>query len=299
MTQADAPLWRSLMFVPANVDRFVDKAHTRGADGIIIDLEDSVIPAEKANARTLVPDVAAKVGRAGADVLVRINRPWRLAVPDLEAVIAPVIEAIMLPKVADAGHIRAIAEIIDELEAERGMAVGTTRLIAMIETADALFHARDIAGASPRIAAMLLGSEDFSLDMGMEPEPEGLFQPTMQTAVAARAAGIVPLGFIGSIAGFADRDAFRQIVRRANKLGFEGACCIHPAQVDILNQEFAPSADEIDHAKRVIAAFDKAQAEGRGAFEMDGKMIDIPIVERARRAIARQAAIDRRHGVTT
>ncbi|MCG8694390.1 MAG: aldolase/citrate lyase family protein, partial [Minwuiales bacterium] len=159
MAQADAPLWRSLMFVPANVDRFVDKAHTRGADGIIIDLEDSVIPADKADARTRVADAAAKVGRGGADVLVRINRPWRLAVRDLEAVIAPAITAVMLPKVADAGHIRAISEIIDELEAERGMAVGATRLIAMIETADALFHARDIAGASPRIAAMLLGSE--------------------------------------------------------------------------------------------------------------------------------------------
>lgn len=296
MAQADAPLWRSLMFVPANVDRFVDKAHTRGADGIIIDLEDSVIPADKADARTRVADAAAKVGRGGADVLVRINRPWRLAVRDLEAVIAPAITAVMLPKVADAGHIRAISEIIDELEAEKGMTVGATWLIAMIETADALFHARDIAGASPRIAAMLLGSEDFSLDMGMEPEPDGLFQPTMQTAVAARAAGIVPLGFIGSIAGFADRDAFRQIVRRAAGLGFEGACCIHPAQVDILNEEFAPSAAELDYAGRVIAAFDKAQAEGRGAFELDGKMVDIPIVERARRALARQAAIERRHG---
>src|SRR5690606_23467456 len=100
------PLWRSILFVPANAPRFVEKAHERGADAIIIDLEDAVAPAEKANARALVPEVAAKVGRAGAGVLVRINRPWRLAVRDLEAAVSPAVAAIALPKTEDAGHVR-------------------------------------------------------------------------------------------------------------------------------------------------------------------------------------------------
>ncbi len=298
MTKATAagvrPLWRSMMFVPVNVDRFVEKAHARGADAIILDLEDSVVPAEKAAARGLVPDAAVKVAQGGADVVVRINRPWRLAVPDLEAVVDPQIAALALPKVAGPEHIRAIAEILDELEAERGMTPGHTRLIAMIETADALFQAREIAGADPRVVAMILGAEDFALDTGMAPEPDGLFQPTMQTVFAARAAGIVPLGFIGSIADYGDRAAFAEIIARSRRLGFEGAFCIHPAQVGVLNEGYAPSAEEVEHARRVIAAFEAAAAAGRGAVELDGRMIDIPIVERAERTLAREAAIEAR-----
>ena len=293
MTEATSlPMWRSMLFVPANVERFVDKAHTRGADAIILDLEDSIMPAEKAEARACVADAAAKVGRGGADVLVRINRPWRLAVADLEAVVSPAISALILPKVPDAGHIRAIAEIVDELEAERGMRIGHTRFDALLETPDAIFRAREIAGAHPRLVAMNTGSEDLATEMRMPPEPDGLFHPSMRVALAARAAGILPLGFIGTLADFTDLDGFRALIRRARKLGFEGASCIHPAQVPILNEEFAPTADEVDYARRVIAAADEAAAAGRGSATVDGKMIDIPIVDRARLTLARWERIE-------
>ncbi|MDP6706746.1 MAG: CoA ester lyase [Alphaproteobacteria bacterium] len=295
MTEMAAkPVWRSMLYVPANVERFVDKAHTRGADAVIVDLEDSVLPAEKPAARKLVPDVAAKVSRNGADVLVRINRPWRLAIADLEAVISPAVAALVLPKVADASHIRAIAEIVDELEAERGMAVGHTRFFALIETADALFHAREIAGAHPRMVGLSLGSEDFALDCGMAAEPDGLFTPTMECVFAAHAAGILALGFIGSLADYGDLEAFRGMVQRARRLGFEGASCIHPAQVPLLNEAYGPTADEIDYAHQIIEGDRAAKAEGRGSFEIDGKMIDIPIVDRAERLLARQARIEAR-----
>ena len=292
----DLPLWRSMMFVPVNVERFVDKAHTRGADAIILDLEDSILPADKAAARDLVPAAAAKVARGGADVAVRINRPWRLAVRDLEAVVSPAVAALALPKTADAGHIRAIAEIVGELERERAMAVGQTRLIAMIETPESYFHLREIAGADRRMVAMIVGSEDFALAMGMAPEPDGLAHVTLATVIAARAAGLLPLGFIGSLAEFADGDAFRAMARRARGLGFEGAFCIHPGQVAILNQEYSPTEAELAQARRVIAAAQAAEAEGRGAFQLDGVMIDIPIVERAERLLARQTAIEKRGG---
>ncbi len=292
----DLPLWRSMMFVPVNVDRFVDKAHTRGADAIILDLEDSILPADKAAARDLVPTAAARVARGGADVAVRINRPWRLAVRDLEAVVSPAVAALALPKTADAGHIRAIAEIVGELERERAMPVGATRLIAMIETPEAYFHLREIAGADRRMVAMIVGSEDFALAMGMAPEPDGLAHVTLATVIAARAAGLLPLGFIGSLAGFADGAAFRAMAGRARGLGFEGAFCIHPGQVAILNQEYSPTEVELAHARRVIAAFRAAERDGRGAFQLDGVMIDIPIVERAERLLARQTAIDARGG---
>lgn len=289
--QRQLPLWRSMLYVPGNVERFIEKAHTRGADALIIDLEDSVLPADKAATRAAVQQVAARVGRTGLDVAVRINRPWRLALADLEAVISPRIKALALPKVADASHIRAIAEICDELEAERGMANGHTVFVAMVETADAFFELREIAKASPRIVGLTLGSEDFALSLGMLAEPEGLHTFTLPTVAAARSAGILPMGFVGSIAQFTDREAFRQTIRQARRLGFEGSMCIHPDQVTLLNQEFAPSEAEIAHAGRVIAADREARAQGRGSFTVDGKMADIPIVVRAELTLAKRDRI--------
>ena len=145
------PLWRSLLFVPVNVPKFVDKAHTRGADGLILDLEDSIAPSEKVEARTMVRDAAKIVGQAGADVVVRINRPWRHAVRDIEASICPEVCAIILPKAEDAGHIRAISEVMAEVEVEQGLAIGHTKLIALIEGPNAYYEMRDIARADPRL----------------------------------------------------------------------------------------------------------------------------------------------------
>ena len=121
------PIWRSMMFVPVNVDKFVASAHTRGADAIILDLEDSILPKDKERARTLVPAAATTVARSGADVLVRINRPWRLCLRDLEAVVSKEVCALMLPKAESAEHLRLVAEVLDELEAERGLPQGHTK----------------------------------------------------------------------------------------------------------------------------------------------------------------------------
>lgn len=294
--RTDLPLWRSVLYVPANVERFVAKAHTRGADAVILDLEDAVLPDDKPAARAAVPEAAKRVGQAGADVLVRINRPWRMAFRDLEAVVGPAVAALAIPKVADASHVRAICEILDDLEAERGMAPGHTRLVAMVETASAWFRLEEVAKADPRVVALVVGSEDFALSTGMLPEPEGLFMPTLAGVIAARAAGIVPMGFMGSIADFRDRDTFRQRIRQARRLGFLGSMCIHPDQVAILNEEFAPSAEEVSFSRRVLAADAEARAAGRGSFALDGRMIDIPIVERARQTVARADAIAAKTG---
>lgn len=293
------PVWRSLLFVPVNVERFVDKAHERGADAIQLDLEDSVPTSEKDRARQLVPEAAAKVARGGADVVVRINRPWRMALRDLEASVCPQVHAIALPKVMGPEHVRLVAEVLDELERERGMPVGATKLIAMIETAEAFFRAREIAAAHERLVGLNLGAEDFALSVGMLPEPDGLYYPKIQTIIAARAAGILPLGFIGTVAEYRDLDAFRQTIRRSRKLGFRGASCVHPAQVPVLNEEFAPSTEEVEHARGLVAAYDAALAEGRGSVEYGGRMIDVPIVERARDLLAiheRIAARNQRSG---
>jgi len=291
MTGSSLPVWRSLLFVPVTAKRFVDGAARRGADAIILDLEDSVAASEKERARTMVPEVAEIVSRGGADVVVRINRPLRLAVRDIEAAIDPRVLALALPKVDSAEHVQLIAEIVEEVEAERGVAPGTTRLIAMVETAAAFFRIADIARAHRRLCALNLGAEDFATSAGISPDAEALSMPKQMAVFAARAAGIMPLGFIGSIAEFHDLDGFRSTIRRSRRFGFIGASVIHPSQVPILNEEFRPNPEEVDHARRVVAAYDKALAEGVGAVTVDGNMIDVPVVERAKLLLERETAI--------
>lgn len=276
------PVWRSALFVPVNVDRFVDRAHERNADAIVLDLEDSIAPAEKDRARSLVAAAAAKVSRNGAAVIVRINRPWRLAAKDLEAVVGAHIRTIIVPKATDAGHLRTIDEMIGELELEQRMPVGQIGLIAEIETVEALFHARAIAAACDRLVSVFLGGEDFALSAGMEADEKGLFLPALQVAFAARAAGLVPLGFVGSIADYSDLTGFRRMIRRSRHLGFRGGFCIHPTQVRVLNEEFMPSAGEVRLARAVFEAYETALTEGRGATTVEGRMIDQPHMKRAR-----------------
>ena len=291
MQNKNLPVWRSMLFVPVTQRRFVEGAARRGADAIILDLEDSVAASEKERARTLVPEAAEIVSRGGADVVVRLNRPLRMTVRDLEAVIGPGVQAVALPKAESAQHVQLIAEIIGEVEAERGMPIGTTKMLAMVETASAFFRIAEIAKAHPRLVGLNLGAEDFALSAGMLPEAEGLFMPKQMCVFAARGAGIMPLGFVGTVAEFHDLDAFRETVRRSRRLGFVGASVIHPSQVAILNEEFRPSAAEVDHARRVVAAYDEALAAGVGAVTVDGKMIDVPVVERARLLLEREDAI--------
>lgn len=293
------PVWRSALYVPANVPRFIDGAHKRGADAIIVDLEDSVPIAERPAARRDLIATAENVARGGADVIVRINRPWRQAMLDLEAAIHPRVKALAVTKVDSADHIRLVSEVVSELEAERGMVVGSTKFTAMIETADAWFRMPEIAKADTRIVALTLGGEDFALSVGMLPTAEGLFMPKQQLAIAARAAGILPLGFIGTVADYKDLDAFRETVRRSRRLGFRGASVIHPAQIPILNEEFAPSVDEVASARKIVAAYDEAVAAGRGSISVDGKMVDVPVVLRAQEVLAISDAIKEREGRRT
>lgn len=290
ITQA-RPVWRSLLYVPVNVEKYVAKAHTRGADAVQLDLEDSVPLGEKDSARKLVQAAAESVSQAGADVVVRINQPLRMAVRDLEEVVSPRVQAVALTKVDGASHVKLMAETVDALEAERGMTPGHTRFIVLVETADAFFRLEEIAKAHPRIAGLGLGGEDFATSVGMSPDPDAMTYPKQQTIIASRAAGIVPLGVIGTVADYSDTDAMRAVIRNSRRFGFEGASCIHPSIVPILNEEFSPSEKEVSDAKRIVQGFEAAVAKGRASLEIDGKMIDYPVVHRAQRLLDRDTAI--------
>lgn len=294
----ELPVWRSLMYVPVNVEKYVDKAHTRGADVIQLDLEDSVPLAEKANARKLVEKAAARVRRGGADVVVRINQPLSLAVRDLEHSVCPDVDGIACTKIDSASHVRLLDELVTELEQKRGMPVGHTRFITMIETPEAFGRIDEIPAASGRVVAMNIGGEDFALNCNMQPTGEALFYPKQRMVIAASAAGVMPLGFIDSIAGFGDWEAFRRMVRRSRDFGFMGAGCIHPGQVTIVNEEYTPTDAEVEYARKVIKLDEDAAASGRGSFSLDGKMIDIPIIVRARKLIRRYEAIKAREAST-
>ncbi len=288
------PVWRSILYVPGNVPKFIDKAHERGADCVLVDLEDSVQPAQKPEARAMLPETLKKVAAHGADVAVRINRPMRLAMPDLEAAVRPGLSALFVTKTEGVQHLALLDEAVSELERERGMPVGGIGFAAMIEHPRAMAHLHDIAERGPRLIAMMLGGEDFALETGSVPGDETLELPKRLVAFAAQAHEVAMIGILGTVADYSDAAAYRRSAERARRFGFSGGTCVHPGLVTALNEAFTPSADEVAQARRLIQADAEAIAAGRGSFQVDGKMIDIPVIERARKLLARHEAIERR-----
>lgn len=284
------PAWRSLMFCPANAERFVAKAHTRGADAIILDLEDSVSADEKAAARAGVAQAAHTVGQAGADVLVRINRELHWAVEDIAATVGPAVSAVVLPKVMGPEHVRLLSEAVALRELALGLPLGHTRFVALVESAAALEQLHAIARCDPRLVALAVGGEDLATDLDAEPSADALYVAKMLGLHAARAAGILPMGVLASVAGVADSQAYRAMLKRSRALGFACASCVHPAQVPLLNAAFGPSSAELERARRLVAAYEDGVQRGVGAVLFDGAMIDKPVAERAYRLLARGTA---------
>lgn len=285
------PVWRSILFVPAVSDRFIESALRQPADVLQIDLEDSVGPDQKTEARARAGAIADRFAAAGRNVTVRVNRPWRLLVRDLEAVVRPSVLAVALPKVPDAAFIQSVSEVLDELEHENGMMRGHTRIIAMVEDAQGLSAMNDIAAAHPRVVGLIVGAEDLAVSLQMSVAEDGLYVPNVMAVTAARRAGILPIGFIGSVADFKDTEAFRARIQRARKLGFESAFCVHPSQVAILNEAFAPTDQELAHAQAILEAYDAQLSTGKAAFSFAGRMVDLPVVDQARQVMRRHAAL--------
>ena len=166
----------------------------------------------------------------------------------------------------------------------------------MSATADAYFRAHAIARASSRLIGMSLGGEDFAMDIGCLPDTDTLLVPKQTVMIAAKAAGLMAMGFIGTVADYNDTEGFRAAIRKSVKFGFDCASVIHPSGIPILNEEFTPTKESVDHARRVIEGYEAARLAGRGAITIDGKMIDVPIVIRAERLLARYEAIKGKEG---
>ena len=274
--------WRSALFVAANDAARIAKIHTRGADAVILDLEDAVPAADKPLARACIAATAEQLAALGQTVAVRINSPWRDVVADLDAAVLTTVAALVVPKVECPHRLTVLADMIGEWEVARGLPVGQIGLIALIEAPAALARMAEIA-AVPRIIGLALGTEDFSLALGVAPTPQSLDLPCRLLAFAAAERGLMALALPISIGAFDDDAAYANAIAAARALGLTGALCIHPKQVVLLNNGFAASAAEIAEAEAIVAAWD---ARGSvNAIKLGERMIDPPVAERARRLI--------------
>jgi len=285
---------RSTLIFPVNVRKFIEKAHTRDADAISLDLEDSVPPAEKAEARKRVKEAIGMAGRGGAEILVRINNEPDLIIEDIDAAVHPGLFGIHFPKVESAEQVHRLDALLEAKEKERGMPPGSLTVSAHIETPLGLLNAEAIARASSRLESLSIGPEDYCFELGVEPSESGieLLYAVSRVVTLCKAYKLRAHGIVGSVAGFRKLDQFEQAAVRGRQMGTEGAGCIHPDQVKILHRVFSPDPEAVRYAYRVVAAFEEGVQKKTASVSLEGKMIDIPVYYRARRTIERAEAIE-------
>jgi citrate lyase subunit beta/citryl-CoA lyase len=261
---------RSLLFVPADDAKRIERVHERGADVVILDLEDGVAPESKGVARAALSEAAARIVAHGAKVFVRVNTDWR---DDLAVALTPALSGVVFPKLNNAATARdAVA------------AVGArAAVIVLIESAEGLFNAPAIA-AVEGVSGLALGGEDLCVELGVAPSEDALDLPCKLIALAAATRGLAAIGAPVSISEFKDLDAYRQAIGKARRIGLTGALCIHPAQVAIANSGFMPTDAEVEHARAIVETWERRGAEG--VIVVDGRMVDAPVVARAQRVIA-------------
>lgn len=279
-------LRRTMMYVTGNNPANIMDAHLYGADSIMFDLEDSVSIREKDAARFLVYNALKTMDYSGVETVVRING---LDTPfgreDLEAMVRAKPDIIRLPKAETAADIFEAEKIISEIEEKIGMEVGTTQIMAAIESPLGVINAYQIAIASKRLVAIAIGAEDFVTNMKTTRSPEGieLLTARSQLIMAARAAGIYALDTVYT--NINDDEGFINEVKQIKQLGFDGKSVIHPRQVSLTHQIYAPTEKQIKNALRVVDAINEAESKGSGVIALDGKMIDGPVVDRAYRVL--------------
>lgn len=276
--------WRSLLFVPGNQARLLAGAAKRGADAVVVDLEDSIPEAQKSTARDGFAAALARNEWHDCDLLVRINNLPDRCEADVMAAIQAGANGIVVPKAEDADSLNRFSDLLGKAEKGCGRASGATVLVPLVETPGGLFRLREIAAAA-RVAAIAFGDEDLALALGCSVESSTLATYKHMLIVAAAEAGCQPLGLGASITQFGDLQVFRAGAMAARSWGMTGAFCIHPAQAAVLNEVFAPSEEEVEHARNIIRHFETGNRNGHGAVAYNGTMIDWPVAARAFRIL--------------
>ena len=280
-------IMRSLLFVPGNRRDMQEKAVSFTADILVPDMEDSVPVGEKSAARNVISDMLPVLAQAGHKLVVRVNAldtGW--LEEDLAAAVSPHTYGVNVGKVENAWDVQEVDKIIAGIEAKAGLDRGHIRLVLFLESALAMVNAYSICAASPRVVAVAFGAEDYTVDMEVKRTPEGdeVYMPRAMVAIAAKAAGVVPLDIV--YANFRDEEGLRRDIDVGKRLGYKGKFAIHPAQVQPINEQFSPLPEDVEYARKVVAAFEEAEAQGRGATSIDGVMIDVPVVKRAQGVLA-------------
>ena len=278
---------RSLIFVPGNRSNMLDRARSFNADIIMYDLEDSVPPNEKINARNMAKQWVPELHNAGRRVMVRCNAlDTGLTHEEIRAVVSPNLYGISVGKTESEWDIKEIDEIITAAERTSGLDIGTIKLIPWIESAKAVRNVDGMSTASSRTVAIAFGGEDYTNDMGVQRTDHGeeVYVPRANVAIAARAANII--GLDGPYVAFQNPEGLRDDAKLARQLGYKGKFAIHPSQIEIINETFSPNPEDVEYAKRVIREWEKAESEGRGSLNLDGKMVDVPVVKRAENLLA-------------
>jgi len=284
---------RSALFVPAIRPEMIDKARGLSeADALVLDLEDSVPESGKeqarANAREALPTLVAP----GRQLWVRVNNTYSLRTrDDVRAVVCEQLDGIMLPKADKPEQVLYLEALLRDAEAAAGLEAGKIRLMLVIESAKGLVKCYKTARASKRTLAIQLGAEDYATDLGIERTLDGaeLNYPRSMIAVAARAAGVLALDTV--YPAFRDEAGLEREAQAARALGYKGKFAIHPAQIAPINRVFTPAAEKVEQARRVVSAYEEAEQQGHGAVQLDGQMVDAPVVARARDLIALAEAI--------
>ncbi len=279
---------RSRLYLPGNTPKLMLNAGIHQPDGIILDLEDSVALDKKAEARLVVRNALRAVNFYGAERMVRINQ-LPVGLEDLEYVVPHHLNLVLLPKCETAEQVQEVDGKITQVLAESGLGY-PVYIMPIIESALGVVNAYAIATASDRVAALAIGLEDYTADLGTTRTKEGTesFYARSRLVNAAKAAGIQAIDSVFSDVG--DMDALREVVRESKSLGFDGMGCIHPRQIKVIHQAFAPTCEEIEKAKKIVLAFDEAEEQGLGVVSLGTKMIDPPVVKRALKTI--QLALD-------
>lgn len=279
-------LRRTMMFVPGANPAMLRDAPLYGADSIMFDLEDAVSLKEKDTARMLVHQALKTIDYSSVETVVRINALDAGGDQDVEAVVVAGVNVVRLPKTERAEDITEVAAVITAVEEKYGIEVGTTKMMAAVESAEGVMNAREIALASDRLIGIALGAEDYVTNMKTRRHPDGqeLFFARNMILHAARIAGIAAIDTVYS--DVENTEGFQNEVRLIKQLGFDGKSVINPRQIPLVNEIYQPTAKEIQNAKEVIWGIREAEAKGSGVISVNGKMVDKPIVERAERVIA-------------
>lgn len=274
---------RSRLYLPGNEPKFFLNAGLHKPDGVILDLEDSVAPTEKDAARAIVRNALRAVDFYGCERMVRINQ-GKMGLVDLEWIIPHNVHVVLIPKTESPDQVKAVDKTI-KMILNREKILQPVYLMPIIESALGGIKAYEIATASPNNVSLAIGLEDYTADIGTQRTLEGKESFWLRSMVinAARAAGIQPIDTVFSDVG--DMEGLKQSVIEAKSLGFDGKGCIHPRQIEVIHRAFAPEAKEIDKAKKIVMAFEKAEKAGIGVVSLGSKMIDPPVVKRALKTI--------------